>query len=125
MLRFDITREGGTRLRPRRDSSRRERERALQQPKGLDAEFHIGSRVFGRTIVKGRMRKAKDRELHRLLGLGGQWFCSCASVTDGSPLRSAGMTPPTYLDHQKVRGVRQQLLAVLKEKTAPTGADAA
>jgi hypothetical protein len=35
------------------------------------------------------------------------------------------MTPPTYLDHQKVRGVRQQLLAVLKEKTAPTGADAA
>jgi hypothetical protein len=68
--------------------------------------------------------KTKDRELHRLLGLGGQWFCSCASVTDGSPLRSAGMTPPTYLDHQKVRGVRQQLLAAIREKTAPVSVEA-
>jgi hypothetical protein len=58
--------------------------------------------------------KAKDRELHRLLGLSGQWFCSVASVTDGRPLRSSSMTPPTYLDHQKVRAVREQLLAAVR-----------
>jgi hypothetical protein len=63
--------------------------------------------------------KARDRELARMLGLGGQWLCSVASVTDGRPLRPASMTPSTYADHVKVRVVRERLLAAIGEKTAP------
>jgi hypothetical protein len=70
--------------------------------------------------------KKRDRELARLLGLGGQWLCSVASVTDGRPLRPASMTPSTYADHVKVRVVRERLIAAIGEKTAPAvaGTDA-
>jgi hypothetical protein len=63
--------------------------------------------------------KTKDHELARTLGLGGQWVCSRASVTDRRLLRSASMTGPTYADHQKVRGVRAALLKAINEKASP------
>jgi hypothetical protein len=63
--------------------------------------------------------KAEDRRLARMLGLGGPWLCSGASVVEGRPLRSASMTGPTFADHLKVRGVREQLFEAIKEKSAP------
>jgi hypothetical protein len=53
--------------------------------------------------------QAKDRELHRLLGLGYAWLCAGASVTD----RRSHLPPPwlsAYADCVKARRVREVLL---------------
>jgi hypothetical protein len=59
--------------------------------------------------------KARDRELAEMLSIGDEWLFSIASVTDGRPLRTSGMTTPAYADHLRVRAVREQLLAALAE----------
>jgi hypothetical protein len=93
-------------------------------PKGRKPVFHEALALFAElNAVPLRSRsgdafKAKDRRLARMLGLGGQWLCSGASVTDGRRLRSAGMTGPTYADHQRVRAVREALLQAVAEETA-------
>jgi hypothetical protein len=57
--------------------------------------------------------KARDRELHRRLGLGGEWFCSVCSVLDR---REAHHRPdsPQAADFNRMREAR---LALIKAAT--------
>jgi hypothetical protein len=69
--------------------------------------------------------KDKDRELARMLGLGGEWLCSVASVTDRRRPRPPPRRPAED-DQDRVYRVRLALLeAVADKKAAPVGADAA
>jgi hypothetical protein len=63
--------------------------------------------------------RAKERALHEALNLYDEWRFSCCSVLDRE---AAPCWPPEYPAHKawhKVRGVRLELLAAIKE-TAPT-----
>ena len=59
--------------------------------------------------------KRRDRELHRLLDLGHEWFCCSASVLDRdkAPCYPEGM--PARDAWFKVRAVRDLLLEAVKE----------
>jgi hypothetical protein len=53
--------------------------------------------------------QAKDRELARMLGLGSEWLCSVASVTDRWRPRSPPRRPAEH-DQHRVYAVRRELL---------------
>jgi hypothetical protein len=53
--------------------------------------------------------RERDRALARMLGLGGEWLCSVASVTDRERPRSPPTRPAEH-DAHRVYAVRQALL---------------
>jgi hypothetical protein len=55
--------------------------------------------------------KQRDRELARRLGLGGEWLCSVASVTNRKRTSYYREGSPQREDWLRVRAVRNQLLA--------------
>jgi hypothetical protein len=69
----------------------------------------------GRYPSDDRAWWAKDKELHRRLGLSSEWFCSCCGVTDR---RKAHHSPdsPQAADFERVRAVRETLLAAAVER---------
>jgi hypothetical protein len=55
--------------------------------------------------------KARDRELHRRLGLGGEWLCAVVSVLDRGPHYYLPESPH-HEGAERVRAMRERLLAM-------------
>jgi hypothetical protein len=88
-----------------------------------ELEAELGERDY---LHEGRGAefKARDKDLHQRLGLGGEWFCSVVSVLDR---RTEHHSPgsPQDADFRRVRAVRLRLIEAARERglmtTIPAG----
>jgi hypothetical protein len=58
--------------------------------------------------------RQRDRELHRRLGISGEWMCSVVSVLDAGPMRGIRRGSPQEEDWLRVRAARERLLEAVR-----------